>query len=260
MEASVGDRPRPARPRVQSAARAVSILLAVARSANGLTTKEIAEQVGIGRQATYHLLHTLVETGTLAKSEGNRYVLGPRVGTLAEGFTRQLDPGKNFGPILREMTGKTGETCYVTGWWSNEISVLAISRGTNPVSAAEIGPGHVAHAHARASGKLLLAYLTQSSREQYLESHDLTPMTAKTITDKAKLEEELAQIRDQGYSEDDEEYALGLCCLAVPVDDGLSPFALAISAPRERFVEERPRLMSTLMDAARKVGGVLSPG
>jgi len=244
-----------ARPRVQSAARAVSILLAIAQSERGLTTKEIAETVGIGRQATYHLLHTLVGAGTLAKSDGNRYILGPRIGTLAEGFRRQLDPGKHLEPILREMTERTGETCYVTGWWSDEISVLAITRGTKPIRAAEIGLGHVSHAHARASGKLLLAYLSPTARREYLESHDLVPMTANTITDQAQLEEEFTRIRERGYSEDQEEYAIGLCCVAVPVDGGRSPFALAISAPRERFLEERDQYMSALAEAARKAGG-----
>jgi DNA-binding IclR family transcriptional regulator len=244
---------RQVRPRVQSAARTVSILLAVAQSESGLTTKEISETVEIGRQATYHLLHTLVGAGMLTRSDRSRYVLGLRVGTLAEGFARQLEPGEHLAPIVREMAQQTGETCYATGWWSSEISVLTIARGTNPVRAAEIGQGHVSQAHARASGKLLLAYATPAVRRQYLDSHELVPMTENTTTDPQQLENELEVIRAQGFSEDDEEYALGLCCLAVPLDQGLSPFALAVSAPRERFLEERERYLSTLLDAAERV-------
>jgi IclR family transcriptional regulator, acetate operon repressor len=256
--ASVGlltkDHNEQARPRVQSAARAVGILLEVAKSGNGLTTKEISERVGISRQATYHLLHTLSETGMLTRPDRNRYVLGLRVGTLAEAFARQLEPSEHLAPIVRELAQETGETCYATGWWSNEISVLAIARGTNPVRAAEITQGHVAQAHARASGKLLLAYATPSVRRQYLDSNELSAVTSNTITDIGDLELEFEQIRKQGYAEDDEEFAAGLCCLAVPLDEGLSPFSLVLSAPRERFIDERERYLERLLSTASKAG------
>lgn len=242
-----------ARPRVQSAARTVAILLAVAHSEAGLTTKEISESVEIGRQTTYHLLHTLVGAGMLTRSDGNRYILGLRVGTLAEGFARQLDPGEHLAPLVREIAHKTGETTYATGWWAGEISVLAVARGTNPVQEAMIGQGHVSHAHARASGKLLLAYATPAVRRQYLDSHELVAMTKNTITDRHQLEGEFERIREQGFCEDKEEYALGLCGLAVPLDEGLSPFALAVSAPRERFFAQRDCHFAILLDSAARV-------
>lgn len=239
------------RPRVQSAARAVGILLAVAQSDSGLTTKEISERVGIGRQATYHLLHTLVGAGMLTRDDRNRYLLGLRVGTLADGFARQLAPSEHLAPIVRALSRDTGETAYASGWWSGEITVLAVARGTNAVQAAEVSQGHVGDAHARASGKLLLAYATPAVRQAYLDTRKLTRRTASTITSRDALEKEFDAIRERGYSEDDEEFALGLCCMAVPLDGGYSPFALSLSAPRERFVEERDRYIDTLRRAAQ---------
>lgn len=239
------------RPRVQSAARAIGILLEVAQSEKGLTTKEISERVGIGRQATYHLLHTLVESGMLTRVEGRRYVLGLGVGMLAEGFGRQLAPGEHLAPIVREVAQRTGETSYATGWWSNEITVLTVARGTNPVRAAEVPHGHIGHAHARASAKLILAYAPAELRQQYLASHERVALTKNTKTEVAALEEDFARIRELGYSEEEEEFALGLCCLAVPLGPAVSPFALSISAPRERFLEERDRYLSELLTVAK---------
>lgn len=236
---------------MQSAARAVNVLLEVARSEKGLTAKEISQRLEIGRQATYHLLHTLVETGVLTRTDGHCYVLGLRVGILAEGFGRQLAPAEHLAPIVREIAQRTGETSYATGWWSSEITVLAVARGTSPISASEVSQGHVGEAHARASGKLLLAYAPASSRQHYLETHELTALTEHTKTDVASLEEEFARIRAQGYSEDQEEFAVDLCCLAVPVTKADSPFALSISAPRERFLQQRDRYLSELLNFAR---------
>src|SRR5690242_11264629 len=115
------EEPEQARPRVQSAARAVGILVEIAKSDNGLTTKEISERVGIGRQATYHLLHTLVETGMLTRADRSHYVLGLRVGTLAEGFARQLEPSEHLAPMVRDLAQRSGETSYASGWWADEI-------------------------------------------------------------------------------------------------------------------------------------------
>lgn len=241
------------RPRVQSAARAVGILLEVAKSENGLTTKEISERVGIGRQATYHLLHTLVATGVLTRAE-RRYVLGLRVGTLAEGFARQLAPSEHLAPLVRGLAQSTGETSYASGWWSDEITVLTVVRGTNPVSAAEVSQGHSGDAHARASGKTLLAYATLATRERYLDSHPFTALTPRTKIDRDEIERELDEIRQRGYAEDREEFTEGLCCLAVPLDGGLSPFAISISAPLERFNLERDRYLASLREAASFAG------
>jgi len=239
------------RPRVQSAARTVAILLAVAQSESGLAPREISERVGIGRQATYHLLHTLQGTGMLTRNARNRYVLGLRVGTLAEAFGRQLAPAEHLAPLVRTLAQRTGETAYAAGWWSGEITTLCVTRGTNPVQAGEVPQGYAGNAHARASGKLLMAFASDAVREAYLERHPLTPLTPDTIVERAALDRELAAIRERGYALDHEEYAPGLCCVAMAFDSGYSPFALALSAPRERFATERERYLDALRELAK---------
>ncbi|HZV72250.1 MAG TPA: IclR family transcriptional regulator [Conexibacter sp.] len=252
--------PTAPRPRVQSAARAIGILLAIAQSENGLTTREISERVQIGRQAVYHLLHTLSATGMVTRDDRNRYLLGFRVGTLAEGFARQLAPSEHLAPIVRALAQETGETSYASGWWSGEIMTLSFARGTSPVQAAEVPQGYVGNAHARASGKLLLAIATPAVREAYLDAHPLKRLTPNTITNRRALEAELDAIRERGYSIDDEEFAEGLYCLAAPFDKGYSPFVLAVSGPRERFLEQRDRYLAALQRVADSAAGTRNLG
>ncbi|MDW5594099.1 IclR family transcriptional regulator [Conexibacter stalactiti] len=243
------EEPATQRPRVQSAARAIGILLAIAQSESGLSTREISERVGIGRQATYHLLHTLQATGMLTRDDRNRYLLGLRVGTLAEAFSRQLAPSEHLAPLVRALAQETGETAYASGWWHGEIMTLSFSRGTNPVQAAEVPQGYVGDAHARASGKLLLATATATVRDEYLAAHPLRRLTPNTISSRRRLDTEFAAIRERGYSVDDEEFAPGLLCMAVPFDGGYSPFVVAVSGPRERMLERR----DTYLDALRRI-------
>jgi IclR family acetate operon transcriptional repressor len=237
------------RPRVQSAHRAVAILLAVAQTEHGLTTREISERLQISRQATYHLLHTLLATGVLTRDEGNRYLLGLRVATLAQGFSRQLAPSEHLGPLVRAVAKATGESAYGAGWWHGEIATLAVVRGTKPISALDLPQGYTGNAHARAPGKLLLAYAQPDVREAYLESHPLKQVTPNTITSRAVFDRELERIREQGYATDIEEFAPELCCMAVPLDEGYSPFVLALATPRDRFREQ----LETYLQAMRRV-------
>ncbi len=237
------------RPRVQSAARAMEILLAVSQSTTGLTTKEISDQLGIERQAVYHLLHTLVGSGVLTRDDRNRYLLGLRVGTLAESFKRQLPQSEHLGRIVRALAGETGETAYASGWWSGEIMTLVVARGSNPVQAAEVPQGYVGNAHARASGKLLLAFADDDVLAAYLDAHPLDP----DADSRREFDRELARIRKQGYASDEEEFAAGLCCLSLPIDSGLSPFVLTLSAPLDRFRDGWDQYLETmrrLLDAA----------
>lgn len=225
------------RPRVQSAARAVGILLAVAKSDRGLTPREISERLGIGRQAVYHLLHTLIESGMLARADDNRIVLGLGVGTLARGFDHQLSPSEHLAPLVRDLALATDETSYAAGWWQGEVIVHAVARGTNPVQAAETPRGFTGQAHARASGKLLLALGTDATRAEYFRMHPPTALTSHTIVDPDRLAEEFDLIRKQGFAIEREEFSEGVCCAAMPLDGGHSPFVISISVPKVRFEE-----------------------
>src|SRR5262249_15258250 len=81
--------------------------------------------------------------------------------------------------------------------------------------AGRVGPQWPAHGSA--NGKLLLASGPPPLRRRILASSPFTSFTPTTITTAEALARELEQIRRQGYSEDNEEFLAGVCCLAVPV-------------------------------------------
>ena len=238
------------RPRIQSVARAAQILVAVARSDDGLTSKQIAELLGVSRQGAYHLIHTLTGVGLLARGERSRYVLGLSVGTLAAAFARQLAAPEQLAGHVRALAAATNETAYAAGWRESEIVVLTVARGSAPVQAMEVAAGTTEDGHARASGKLLLAFAPADVRERYLAGHPLRRRTSRTITTRKRLDAELAQIRELGYAVDEEEFADGLCCLAVPLHGGAAPYAISVSAPAERFRRGRERYLEAARAAA----------
>ena len=127
--------------------------------------------------------------------------------------------------------------------------MLASVEGKQIVRVAEVVSGTYEHGHARANGKVLLAYASPAVQQAYLRSHPLVPVTKHTICDPAQFERELERIRQRGYAFDHEEYALGVCCVGAPLlQNGHVIAALGLSVPTERFETRRAELTSTLLD------------
>ena len=221
------------KPRVQSAARALSIISAVADSGYGMTAREIAAEVGLNSATTYHLVHTLMGEGFLVSGGERRYRLGFRVGTLVDGFERQVVPA-DLVPFAQSLASVTGETAYISVRRQAELSTLCSVPGARAVSVLRSPLGPIESAHARASGKLLLALAPDYLREQYLAAHPLTRRTPATIIDRKAFDEELQATEARGYAVDHEEYVADVSCISVPlVQDQL--VAISISAPTNRL-------------------------
>jgi DNA-binding IclR family transcriptional regulator len=240
--------------RIQSVARAAQVLMWVAGQPHGATAKEIATSQGLALPTTYHLLNTLADEGLLAKDVHRRYILGRGTAILAQAYLRGKAVPETLLQALRDLARRTEETSYLADWGENDIRVLATVEGSQMVRVAEVGSGPYEHGHARANGKVLLAFAQPEVRAEYLRTHPPVPLTKNTIIDANKIERELAQIRDRGYAYDEEEFAPGVSCIAAPLlHNGQLVASLSISVPTERFLRRRADLTAALLEVAGSV-------
>jgi IclR family acetate operon transcriptional repressor len=239
--------------RIQSVARASQLLLWVAQQPHGASPREIADSQSLALPTAYHLVNTLVDQGLLSKDAGRRYVLGRSTSILAQAYLRGKSVSESLLSAVRQLGELTGETAYLADWGENDIRVLASVEGRHLVRVAEVASGPYEHGHARANGKVLLAYAWPEIRESYLRSHPPVRLTPSTICDLGELEREFERIRKRGYAYDREEYAIGVSCLAAPLlQDGHIVAAFGLSVPTERFKRERQGLTATLLDAVAR--------
>lgn len=240
--------------RIQSVSRAGKLLLWVADQPQGATAKEIAEAQGLALPTTYHLVNTLVDEGLLTKDVHRRYVLGRSIAILAQAYLRGKSVPEALLGALRDLARRTGETAYLADWSENEIRVLASVEGRNMVRVAEVGSGPYEHGHARANGKVLLAYAPPDVREAYLRNHPLVQVTDTTIADARRFERELEAIRERGYAYDNEEFSPGVSCVgAALMHNRHIVGSLGIAVPTERFKQDRAELTATLLDVVSGV-------
>lgn len=237
--------------RIQSVSRAVRLLMLVASGATGGTAKELAGAAGIAIPTTHHLLSTLVHERMLAKESTARYVLGTKVAVLANALERAVTTPEYLFEPLRQLAATTGETSYVASWRGGDIRVQASIEGQHPVRVSlPLAP--YADAHARATGKVLLAMTSEEVRRAYLAAHPLRALTPRTITDPARLEAEFEQIRADGYALDEEQYQPGVSCVGAPViDEGVVVAAYSISVPSPRFAESKLRFIDAVRSVAQ---------
>jgi IclR family acetate operon transcriptional repressor len=242
------------KPRVQSAARVVEILQLVARAnSNGISAATISERLKIPRQVVYHLAHTLISVNMLRKIGRGSYGLGLGAAVIAEGFRRQIGTTDFVATYAERAAEATGETAYVVGWVEDEIVVLGTARGKGIIQAVEVPRGTAGDAHARASGKLMLAMASDSEVERYFKQHSLRRRTPNTITTRKAFGNELERIRDSWFATEHGEYEVGLSCLAVPIGPVPSTMVLGISAPSERLDKNLKKYLSTLRGIAVEI-------
>lgn len=244
---------------IRSVARASRIIILLGEHPDGRTAKEVADELGLPLPTAYHLLGTLVAEGLAAKDSRRRYRLGPALGPIADAFVRRFSPPEYLVGPLHWLADESGETAYIGSWRHDRIVVLATVEGANAVRVSGAHLGYVEAAHARASGKLLLAFAPEEVRTAYLALNPLVPVTERTIVDADAFERELVRVRKQGYAVDEEEFREGVACVAAPVvESGRAVAAYSLSAPAERFTRRRAELIRCVLEAswrAAEAGG-----
>jgi DNA-binding IclR family transcriptional regulator len=212
---------------------------------------DVAREFGVPLPTVHHVLSTLVAEGLLEKDSSRRYRMGPGVAVLAEAYLRGQDVPEAWRRALTNLAAATGESAHLAAWHGEEIRILVGIEGSRAVRVPDIHIGAYAHAHARAAGKVLLAGVPKVRRDAYLARHPPVALTARTITDRGRLDAELDRVAQRGYGTDSEEFADGLSCLSVPLRSQNAPLAVfTIAAAAQRLRAERTFLLSEVRRAA----------
>ena len=90
-------------------------------------------------------------------------------------------------------------------------------------------------------GKALLADMSDDEIKSIWDKSDKTQLTEHTITNFSKFMQEIEETRKRGYAMDNEEYELGVRCVAANIKHGEQKpqYAFSISAPIHRMDEKR---------------------
>jgi len=239
-------------------ARSFAILDHVAASHDPVDVLDIIGSLKLPKATAYRLVDWFVGHGYLAREPGRkRLIVGPKLTNLAFGVLSASM--RNDAPhlVLQRLVRSLNETCNIGTLLNGEVIYLDRVEAEHWPLRLHYTSGSRVPLHCSAIGKLFLALAPSPRRQRLLQSIELRRFTDHTITDKARLEAELRQIRKEQVSFDREEYLVGVVCVAVPVigKNGETLAALAIQAPEARMNVQTAR---GHLPALRRAAGELA--
>lgn len=222
---------------VQSLERGLSVLEAVAQEHGYLSLNELVERVDLDRSCVFRLANTLVQRGFLIQSPRSReYSLGSAVLELM-GHMQQSKPLLGIARrYLESLAEQTGETAHLSVL-KNDVAVSIDHQLTGQLVGVGASMGRAEPLHCSAVGKALIADMDKDDLKDLFESEKLPARTEQTIRTVSKLFDQCQSVMEKGYAVDDQEYAIGVRCVAAPVRDFRKDIvaAIGISAPANRL-------------------------
>jgi DNA-binding IclR family transcriptional regulator len=220
-----------------STLKGLSVLEALVRASGPVTLTELMQATGLPKPSLHRTLALFEDAGYVQREPAGRaYAAGPRLAALGLAVLTNDSAATLRHAILRGLVSEVGETCNLAMLRKGEVVYLDRVEAEWPLR-LHLPVGGAVPPHCSASGKLLLAFLPAEERDALLAVLPLPRFTAHTITDRALLAKEIDRIVASGYAVDDEEYVLGVACVAVPVRlaNGQVVAAVAIHAATARL-------------------------
>jgi IclR family transcriptional regulator, pca regulon regulatory protein len=244
-----------------SLARGLHVIRAFAGVDRKLTIADVSRATGLTRAVVRRCLYTLKELG-YAATDGRLYYLQPRILNLGYAYLSTAPVPIAAQPVLEEMSEILGEASSVAVL--DDGAVVYVGRAaTKRIMSVNLGVGSRLPAYCTALGRVLLSHLTEEQLESELAKVDFIQHTKYTVTSRARLQEILIGVRQEGFALNDQELEIGLRSIAVPVRNvvGTVVAAMNVSSQASRVSRREllERCLPVLRTSAEKLSSQLPP-
>jgi len=212
-------------------AKGLSVIEAFDEAQPRLSISDVSKTTGLDRATARRCLLTLAELG-YADYDGKFFALTPKILRLGHAYLAATPLPALVQPTLDQLSERTGQSASVSVLDGTDIVYIARA-SQKRVMSINLTPGSRLPAYCASMGRVLLAALPEEDVRAILARSDLKANTPRTLTEPGVIIAELRRVRTQGYALIDQELELGLCSIAVPLenDRGRIVAALNIGAP-----------------------------
>ncbi len=225
-----------------------------------LSVPELAQKLNITKSSVYRIVHTLWARDYLRKNEENhKYSLGFKIISLGAIIRRRFNLIHEVRPYLKQLMEETGESIHLAILYENMATFIDKIESPRTMQMGSV-VGARMPAYCTATGKMLLAGLSEEELEKYLQEENFQRLTHTTITDPRKLKEEIVKIRQQGYSIDNEESEEGLMCIGAPLKNNSNKTiaTISVSGPKSRMVRKKQKYITEIKETAKRISAVVT--
>ncbi len=204
------------RPLVPALTRALSLLDHLAAERQPLSLAQLAKNLGLPKSSVHGLCSTLLARAYLRRSSEGSYTLGPGVMNLADAFVAGTGVAQEFTALWQGGQSAPDDTVVLAILNDTDVVYVATRSGTQPLGLS-FSIGMRLPAYLAASGKAMLAHLPEARVRALFAQHGLRAMAREQAPTLEELLAELAQVRQRGWSVDDESVREGVHCIGAPV-------------------------------------------
>ncbi|NMR32113.1 IclR family transcriptional regulator domain-containing protein [Crystallibacter degradans] len=245
---------------VKALDRGLKVLAAISDAGRPSSVSEIALAVGMTRTAARRFILTLEHLGYVA-SQGQGYVLQPRVLELGEAYLSSQPLAAAAHPHLKELAAAVAETVSLTVLHQGLVTYVDRVQASRILS-INIVVGSRVPAYATATGRVLLAGLEEAALVSYFSALQAQCYTANTETDAGEIRKKVFEARDQGWFLADQQFRSGIRSLAVPVKDGrgatLAAINISASASRVTAEDLKNQYLEPLRQTAEEIAAAVT--
>lgn len=243
---------------VRSVEKCCALLDRLGSAPEGMSLTQVTETLKFPYSTAHRLLGTLETFGYVQRDpDSKRYFLGLHILELQANIAKRFQLLDIALPHMTTLIQEMAITCHLAVLHDADVVYLESRRSHgDPFFHMYTPPGTTAPAYCTALGKTILAHLPPSTTAQLLSAKPLVAMTPNSIVDLAALEQELACIHRRGYAIDNEEYAIGIRCIAAPIRcrTGEVIAALSVSGSRDQIaVDREATLASRVREACNQI-------
>lgn len=229
------------------------------------TLKTISENLNIPFTSLYRIAMCMQEYRYLVEdpTRPNHFRLGYKMRQFSDIVFSEKNLIKIALPFMRKVASELNQACQLCILTENGVCTieqcLPRSAITYITELNETIPINVS-----ASGKILTALLPDKERERFLRKAAVhfEKNTSRTVTDPEMIRKQLEICARQKYGTDEEEYADGVGCIAVPIyDSDHKPVAaIGTTGPIEFYhkPETFRSILTFLQKTAAEISGRLS--
>ncbi|MDT8396658.1 MAG: IclR family transcriptional regulator [bacterium] len=247
---------------IQSVDHALDVLEAFHGEEDELGITELSRRLNLHKNNIFRILATLENRGYIEQNRvTDNYRLG--LGTLEMGQTYIRHTGllRVARPLMEELNSKINENVYIGILKENYAFYLDVVESTHTVRVLS-RVGCRVPTYCSAMGKAQLAFENPETIAEVLGKKELKKFTPKTISDRDKMLEHLALVKELGYAIDEEEWDEGVRCVGAPIHDYTRKVvgALSISAPSVRMSTDQlkkeyvPLILKACGEISEKLG------
>ena len=219
-----------------------------------LRVRDICEKTCMNRSTVIRFMNSLIETGIVEKHDERFYKLGIKLFELGIKVDVSSSLATRAHHYLKRLADSVQESAHMVIRDKVEVLYILKEESSQSIRIAT-SLGSKMPMYCTGVGKGILAFMDEDYMSVYYRYQKLKKRTKNTLTNKKKLNLELASIRKSFISIDNEEFADHLYCVATPIfDSNENPIgAISVSGLKDRMISKKNVIYDEVLESGKSI-------